>query len=173
VRDNKRAGSVINNLRAMVSKRPASRERCDIHELVHEVVDLMRSELMEARIEVRTEMADMPLHVQAARVELQQVLVNLFLNAIHAMKDTLPEARQIVVKTRQETNRVRICLRDHGHGIAPDRLPRIFEPFRSTKSNGLGMGLSICRRIIEGNGGRIEARNHADGACFTCDLPLV
>ncbi len=172
VRDDKRAGGVIHNLRAMVSKRPAVHESCDLNELVREVVELMRSEAIEAKIEVRATLAPELPSVQAARIELQQVLVNLLVNAVHAMEATPPELRIIEIETRAERDGVVLAVRDRGHGIPPERLPSVFAPFFSTKPNGLGMGLSICRRIMESHAGRIEARNHDDGgATFSFTLP--
>lgn len=172
VRDDKRAGNVIHNLRAMISKRPAVREVCCLNELVHEMIELMRSEMMEAKIEVRLSLgSDLPL-VEAVRVELQQVLVNLLLNAAHAMEGTPRESRIIEVETRAEAKGVMVLVRDRGRGIVPAQLAAIFEPFFSTKASGLGMGLSICRRIIENHAGHIEAGNHDDGgAIFSFVLP--
>jgi len=173
VRDDKRAGNVIQNLRAMVSNRPAVRETCSLNALVDEVIDLTRSEMIEAQIEVKTALAPELPSVEAARVELQQVLVNLLINATHAMEGTPPERRIIEVSTRVEGDSVAAIVRDRGHGIPPERVSAIFAPFFSTKSSGLGMGLSICRRIIENHGGRIEARNHEDGgAAFYFTLPI-
>ena len=173
VRDDKRAGNVIHNLRAMVSKRPALREACCLNELVGEVIDLVRSEAIEEKIEVRSRLArELPL-VEAARVELQQVLVNLLVNAVHATKGTPPERRIIEVETRREGDCVAVLVADRGHGIPPERISSIFDPFISTKASGLGMGLSICRRIIENHAGRIEARNREDeGAIFRFTLPI-
>ena len=172
VRDDKRAGAVIHNLRDMVSKRPSVRERCRLDELVLEVLELMHSEMLEAKIEVRSALAPELPFVEVARVELQQVLVNLLVNARHAMEATPPDLRIIEVETHAEADAVGIVVRDRGHGIPPERLPIVFNPFVSTKTSGLGMGLSICRRIIENHGGRIEARNHADGgATFRFTLP--
>ncbi len=171
VRDDKRAGAVIHNLRAMVSKRPAIREACYLNDIVRDVLELMRSEMIEAKIEVRPVLASELPGVNAARVELQQVLVNLLVNARHAMEATPTELRFIEVKTRVEADVVVVEVRDRGHGIPPERLPAIFAPFFSTKASGLGMGLSICRRIIESHAGRIEARNHeAGGAVFSFSL---
>ena len=174
VRDDKRAGSVIQNLRAMVSKRPTVRETCSVNELVGEVLDLMRSELIEAKIEVRLVLAPELPSVEAARVELQQVLVNFLVNAVHAMEATPPGRRFIELGTRAERGGVVVTVRDQGHGIPPERLPSVFNPFFSTKASGLGIGLSICRRIIENHAGRIEARNLDDGgASFTFSLPAI
>ncbi|MDR3404999.1 MAG: ATP-binding protein [Chthoniobacter sp.] len=173
VRDDKRAGNVIQSLRAMVNKRPVLRETCCLNELASEVVELMRSEAIEARIEVRPTLAPAMPCVEAARVELQQVLVNLFVNAVQAMEATPPELRVIDVETSTRSGFAVVAVRDRGHGIPPERLPVIFNSFFSTKVSGLGMGLSICRRIIENHGGHIEARNHDDGgATFSFALPV-
>lgn len=174
VRDDKRAGNVIHNLRAMVSKRPAAREACCLNKLVREAVELIRSEMIEAKVEVRSVLEpDLPF-VEVARVELQQVLMNLLINAIQAMEETPLKFRIIEVETRAEANIVAVVVRDRGHGIPTERLPAIFDPFFSTKPSGLGMGLSICRRIIENHAGRIEARNHNDGgASFSFTLPAT
>ena len=172
VRDNKRAGGVIHNLRAMVSKRPAVPETCQLNELVTEVLELMHAELIGERIAVRSALAPELPEVELARVELQQVLVNLLLNAVQAMKETPAEQRSIEVSTKVESGQLVISIRDRGHGISPDRLATVFDPFVSTKQNGLGMGLSVSRRIIENHGGRIAALNHAEGgAVFTFTLP--
>lgn len=174
VRDDKRAGSVIHHLRAMINKRPAAPEACGLNELVHEVLDLMRSEMIEAKIDVRPVFAPELPWVRAARVELQQVLVNLLVNAVHAMEATPPELRVIEVETRAEEDVIVVSVRDRGHGLPPERLSEIFAPFFSTKANGLGMGLSICRRIIENHAGRIEAHNHdGGGATFSFALPIA
>jgi len=173
-RDDKRAGAVIHNLRAMICKRTATREICCLHELVHEVVDLMRSAMLEAGIELRVQLAPALLPVEAARVELQQVLLNLLLNATHAMEQTPAALRFIEVATQEQGVAVVLSIRDRGHGISPERLDTIFDPFYSTKSSGLGVGLSICRRIIENHGGHIEARNCEDGgALFRFSIPTA
>jgi PAS domain S-box-containing protein len=174
VRDDKRAGAVVHNLRAMVGKRPVVRETCCLNGLVQEVIELLHGEMVEAKVEVRPALAPDSPRVEAIRVELQQVLVNLLLNAIHAMTDTPPGHRCIDLETRLDADAVVVSIRDHGHGIPPERLTRIFDPFYSTKTDGLGMGLSICRRIIENHAGCLEGRNHADGgACFFFALPIA
>lgn len=174
VRDDKRAGGVIHNLRAMVSKRPARREICHLNELLHEVVDLMHSEIIEAKVDVRFSAAlDLP-PVEVVRVELQQVIVNLLLNAVHAMESTPAKSRILEVETHQIADGVVVNIRDHGPGIPPERLRAIFDSFFSTKASGMGMGLSICRRIIENHAGHINARNHTDGgAIFSISLPVA
>ena len=174
VRDDKRAGGVIQNLRAMVSKRPAVRETCTFNELVREVLELMHAELIGERIEVRPSLAPVLPCVEAARVELQQVLVNFLVNAVHAMKETPSADRIIEIETSLGASGVLVRVRDRGHGIPPERLASIFQPFISTKATGLGIGLSICRRIIHNHGGEIEARNHdRGGAIFSFALPIA
>lgn len=174
VRDDKRAGTVIHNLRAMVSKRPVVRETCCLNELVHEVMELMQSEMMGERIEVRPVLAPALPRVEGARVELQQVLVNLLLNAAQAMKDTPGELRHIEIETLAGDGAVTVSVRDHGCGIPLERLRTVFNPFYTTKAAGLGMGLAICRRVIETHAGRIEAHNHEDGgATFSFTLPAT
>lgn len=173
VRDDKRAGHIIHSLRQMVSKRPTIREACCLNELVQEVIELMNGELLSERIEVHTSLAAGLSAVEVARVELQQVLMNLLINAVHAMKNTPPERRFIEVRTELAGDTVTVAVRDQGHGVPYTRLSNIFDPFVSTKAGGLGMGLSICKRIVENHGGRIEAFNHdAAGACFRFSLPL-
>ena len=173
-RDDKRAGHVIQNLSAMVSKRPAVREMCSLNDLVREVLDLIKAELIAERIEVRLTLApDLPL-VHAARVELQQVLVNFVMNAVHAMAETPPSERFLEIGTEVTPTAVALSVRDHGHGIPPDSVSSIFDPFFSTKPAGLGMGLSICRRIIGNHAGHISARsNEEGGATFSFALPKL
>lgn len=174
VRDDKRAGHVIQNLRDMMSKRPVERESCCLNELASEVIELMHGEVVAANIEIRAMLAPGVPFVEAARVELQQVLVNLILNAVQAMKDTAADQRFIELETQHDTLNVTLSVRDRGHGIPPERVTSVFAPFFSTKTDGLGMGLAICRRIIESHRGRIEASNHANGgALFRFTLPIA
>jgi C4-dicarboxylate-specific signal transduction histidine kinase len=172
-RDGKRAGHVIHNLRQMLRKCPAEREACSLNELAAEVAQLMQAELVGQGVDVRWHLAAGLPCVDAARVELQQVLVNLVVNAIHAMEDTPPGLRSIGITTRRIDEGVELAIRDHGHGLPPDRLADMFDPFVSTKPSGLGMGLSISRRIIEAHAGRLEAQSHDDGATFRFWLPAA
>ena len=170
IRDDKRAAAVIQNLRSMLSKRPGAREKCCINTLVREVLELLQGELL-GQI-VHLDLPDGLPSVDAVRVELQQVLVNLLLNAVQAMSEAQPDARRIEIATSLHLESVFITVRDHGCGIPAARMQDVFEPFFTTKANGLGMGLSICRHIAESYGGRMEARNHAGGgAAFSLLLP--
>lgn len=173
VRDTKRAGGVIQNLRGMISKRPAVHETCCLNELVREVMELMHAAFVGEKIGLRLSLAPVLPRVEAGRVELQQVLVNLLINAVHAMKDTPSADRCIEIETSVGASGVAVRVRDRGHGIPAGRLASIFEPFVSTKANGLGMGLSICRRIIANYAGHLAAQNHDDGgASFRFSLPI-
>jgi PAS domain S-box-containing protein len=173
VRDDKRAGSIIHNLRDLVSKRPADREPCCLNEVAREVIALMRSEMIEAQIEIRLLLAPCLPRIHAARVELQQVMVNLLVNAVHAMKGFAGPLRIIEVETCADGRSVHVAIRDRGVGISLEQSADIFDPFVSTKTSGLGMGLSICRRIIENHGGRIDAGNRdGGGASFSFALPI-
>jgi PAS domain S-box-containing protein len=172
IRDDKRAGNVIHNLRGMITKRPALREACSLNEVVGEVIALMRSEIIEAQVDIRPQLSPQLPLVAADRVELQQILVNLLVNALHALEGAPEENRLIEVETRLDESFVVVTVRDRGRGIPAERLPLIFDSFVSTKENGLGLGLSICRRIIEGNAGSIEARNNDDGRGATLRFRL-
>ena len=174
IRDDKRAGGVIHNLRRMLNNTPAVPEACSLNDLVCEVAVFLNGEMLSQKIELRQALAPALPRVQMAPVELQQVLVNLLLNAAQAMKDTPRERRQIDIETRGGDGAVTVSIRDHGCGIPVEQMSKIFEPFHTTKSSGLGMGLALCRRLIEAHGGRIEAGNHeAGGATFSFSLPAL
>jgi two-component system, LuxR family, sensor kinase FixL len=113
--------------------------------------------------------------VRGDRVQLQQVVLNLLLNAFDAMKDTHPGKREVIIRAQTNSTRVvEISVRDHGIGLTSDNLAKIFDPFYTTKRDGLGMGLSISRSIIEAHGGRLWAENNADrGATFYFTVPAI
>ena len=172
IRDDKRAGGVIHNLRAMLNNVPVVPEPCSLNDLVREVGEFLNGEMLGERIELRQTLEPGLPCVLAAPVEIQQVLVNLLLNAAHAMKDTPCEARYIEIETSSESCAAKLSIRDHGCGIPEENLGKIFNRFYSTRSSGLGIGLAICRRLIESHGGRINARNHeSGGAIFSFSLP--
>ena len=173
VRDDKRAGAVIHQLRAMVTKERSTCERCDMNQIIREVLEMMHSEMIEEGVHLRVMLTSEPCVIEARRVELQQVLMNLVLNGIQAMKETAPPSRTIEIHTQIAGPRVLTAVIDHGPGIPPDRLAKVFEPFYSTKPDGLGIGLALCRRIVEGHAGTIQATTALQGgACFTFLLPL-
>lgn len=174
VRDDKRAGEVIQRLRLLLHKSEVVRERFRVQESIREVLGLMRGELDAQGIAVRVELIpDLP-PVEAGCVETQQVIMNLLVNAARALSESPPEQRQIRIRAeRHDGDAVVVSIEDTGPGVAPDALSRLFEPFFTTKSGGLGMGLAICRRIVEAHGGRIWGENAVDGARFSFTLPLA
>jgi signal transduction histidine kinase len=172
IRDGNRAGDVILRMRALFKKARTAKERLDINEAIEEVVILTQSEARRSKVALRMELAsDLPT-VMGDRVQLQQVVVNLILNAIEAMSPAVDRKRDIVVRTqRGEGNEVRVAVQDSGIGIDPKSAEQIFGAFHTTKPDGLGMGLSISRSIIESHGGRLWAvSNEGPGATFQFSL---
>jgi signal transduction histidine kinase/GAF domain-containing protein len=174
LRDAKRAADVISRLRALFKKSAAPRERVDINEAISEVIALTRHEVQARSVALRTELsADVP-PVIGDRVQLQQVVLNLVLNSAEAMSSVEGRPRELVVATSREgTDELRVAVRDSGIGLDPDAGPRLFEAFYTTKRDGMGMGLSIARSIVESHGGRLwAAPNEGPGATFVFTLPL-
>ena len=174
VKDGNRASQVIGRIRALVKKLPPRRERLDINTAIFEVIALTRSELQRNRVELRTRLAsDLPI-VSADRVQLQQVILNLIVNAVEAMSGVGDRPRELVVGTGGgDANEVFVEVRDSGPGLDPANLPRLFDSFYTTKPEGMGMGLSISRSIIEAHGGRLWATaNEPHGAVFRFTLPV-
>ena len=172
--DSKRAGDVIGRIRALIKKAPPRTESLEINEVILEVIALTRGEAMQHGVSVRTQLAAGLPFVEADRVQLQQVILNLTINAVEAMRDASEGARELLIATCADaSNGVRVSLCDSGPGLDPLSLERPFDAFYTTKSSGLGMGLSICRSIIEAHGGRIWASaNEPRGAVFHFTLPL-
>ena len=172
IRDDKRAGEVIRNLRAMLSGSPAPHEPACLNELVTEAIAFLGPDLAGQGVELQLDFTSHPLRIRAARVEIQQLLANLISNATQAMSETPAERRRIIIQTSTSGGMVNVWVRDHGCGIPPEHLDRIFEPFHTTRANGLGMGLAICRRIAEAHHGGIQASNdESGGAVFSFWLP--
>jgi PAS domain S-box-containing protein len=172
--DSKRAGDVIGRIRDLIKKAPPRKEGLEINEAILEVIALTRGEVVQNGVSVRTQLAEgLPL-IQADRVQLQQVILNLIINAIEAMSGASEGARELLISTGGDaSNGVLVSLRDSGPGLDPASLECLFDAFYTTKSSGLGMGLSICRSIIEAHGGRIWAgANEPRGAVFHFTLPL-
>lgn len=174
VRDDKRAGEVIHRLRALLRKEPPVRSPFALSDAVREVEQLVRSELSEGDIRLHLELASPEVQVEAVRVELQQVLMNLILNAAQAIKGRPLDQREILVTAALGEEGVRIGVLDKGPGIAPENFATLFEPFVSSRVNGMGMGLSICRRLVHNNRGRIQAENRPEGgAAFYFTVPVT
>jgi PAS domain S-box-containing protein len=172
VKDVKRAGEIISRIRQLFKKGPSHRELVDVNEIIREMIVLLRGETTRYNMFVRTGLAaDLP-HVMADRVQLQQVLMNLMINGIDAMKD-VDGTRELVIKSQHAQNeQVVVTVTDSGVGLPPQQAEQIFNAFFSTKPHGTGMGLRISRSIIESHGGRLwAAANSPRGASFHFTLP--
>jgi C4-dicarboxylate-specific signal transduction histidine kinase len=172
VRDGNRAGDVISRMRALFKKARTAKERLDINEAIEEVVILTQSEVRRNKVSLRTELAATLPPVAGDRVQLQQVVVNLILNGIEAMSTLEDRARELVITTeRGKGDEVRVAVHDVGLGLNPQHAERMFEAFYTTKPDGLGVGLSISRSIVENHGGRLWAvPNDGPGATFQFTL---
>jgi signal transduction histidine kinase len=171
--DDLRAGTVIDHVRNLVRKEQAHWGSLSINQVVGEVLNLMRSDLQYRRVIVSTRLGEPPAIVWADRVQLQQVLLNLIINACDAMNDRQPNERLLVISTAGD-GEARIEVRDQGTGIPPDALTSIFDPFVTTKHDGLGLGLAICRTIVTDHHGQMWAVNNPDrGATVIVSLPLA
>ncbi len=173
VRDGQRASAVVNRIRDLVKKAPPRKNRVEINEAIREVVDLTHSEAMKCGVSVKTELNEALPAVDGDRVELQQVILNLMLNAIEAMRD-MPEGpcNLRIATAKTEAGDLLISVLDSGPGLAPAVRDNLFQAFQTTKPTGLGLGLSICRSIIEAHEGRLWATDNAPrGAVFQFTLP--
>src|SRR5712672_1210964 len=167
VKEGNRAGEVVGRVRALIKKAPVRKDAVEINDALLEVIALTRTEAANNSVSVRTQLAEGLPRVQGDRVQLQQVLLNLIINAIEAMRDVGEDERELLISTRNERDGVSVEVRDSGPGFAPAALERVFEAFYTTKPNGLGLGLSICRSIIEAHNGQLWARpNVPRGAIF-------
>jgi PAS domain S-box-containing protein len=174
VKDGNRAGQVISRISDLTKKAPPRSDRLEINGATREVIEFTRAEAVKSRVSVRTELADRLPLVQGDRVELQQVILNLVMNGIEAMQSLEDRPRELVIRSVQdETQQVRVSVTDCGVGFSAENADRLFTAFFTTKSNGMGMGLSICRSIIEGHNGRLWATaNPSHGATFQFTLPV-
>ncbi len=171
--DDRRAAEVIDRVRSLVKKDGTKLQPLSTNQVVSEVLALARADMRHRGVVVSTRLCEPSPLALADRVQLQQVILNLVMNACDAMTETSPGERLLVVSTAMGAE-ARIEVRDRGSGIAPDMLARLFEPFVTTKPDGLGLGLAICRSIVMAHGGRISALNNSErGATFVVSLPLA
>jgi PAS domain S-box-containing protein len=174
INDGIRASEVVRRVRALANKADTEKVPLDVNDVVREVATLVQSELISHRISLRTELAPTPLNILGDRVQLQQVIINLVMNGIEAMQPVAGRPLELVIRSGQEgICRAFLSVADCGVGISGDDMDRLFKAFFTTKSGGMGMGLSICRSIVEAHGGCLSAsRNEGPGATFQVALPM-
>jgi signal transduction histidine kinase len=173
VKGGNRAGEVISRIRDLFKKAPPRQDQWEINGAIREVIELTRGEAMKNGVTVQTELPDHLPHIHGDRVQLQQVILNLIINAIQAMSGLTEGVRELHIGTESAgPEGVHVAVRDSGPGLSAENLQRLFEPFYTTKENGMGMGLPICRSIIEDHGGRLSATGlHPHGAVFQFTIP--
>ena len=173
VNDTDRASDVVDRIGSLIKKAPPRKEVVDLNAAILEVTALTHSEAVKTGVTVGTQLAGELPRIQCDRVQLQQVMLNLIVNAIQSMSGVEDGNRELHISTVSiEPEGVCVAVRDTGHGLRPESLPRLFEPFYTTKPDGMGMGLSICRSIIEAHGGRLWAtRCEPRGALFQFTIP--
>ena len=173
VKSGVQASEVVDRIRALVKKAPPRTDKLEINEAVLEVIGLTRNEMSKNGVSVRTQLAESLPAIQGDRVQLQQVILNLLINAMEAMSAMSEGPRDLLISTaKTDSEGVLVAVRDSGPGLAPESVERLFEPFYTTKPGGLGMGLSICHSIIESHHGRLWATaNTPHGAVFQFNLP--
>ena len=169
----RRAAEVIRSLRTLLQKRQAEHLELDLNKIVRETLELERSALISRRVVAQLSLSpDVP-RIVADRVQLQQVLLNLIMNACQAMAEREVEGRHIILRTAREGDQVCVSIQDNGPGIPDGVLERLFEPFFTTRAEGLGLGLAICQSIAVAYGGSLSASNSdGGGAMFELRLPI-
>jgi signal transduction histidine kinase len=175
IRDGNRAGEVIQRLRALTQKTDPQNAPLDINDVINDVVGLVQREVLSHRVRLTLELGAVLNPILGDRVQLQQVIINLIVNSIEAMAAVTERRRELTLTAREhDRDYVLVAVQDSGVGIDPEQLDRVFNPFFTTKSDGMGMGLSICRSIIEAHGGELWASsNDGPGVTFQFTVPFV
>jgi C4-dicarboxylate-specific signal transduction histidine kinase len=172
LRDAKRASEVVERVRNLAKKAPLQRTWVNLNETVEETISLATRELSQNSVSLETQLARNLPRVWADRIQLQQVILNLIINACEALTTVEDEPRKLFVSTASEVEGAALTVRDSGFGIDPQEIEAVFEAFRTTKPGGMGMGLAVSRSIIEGHGGRLWAEpNEPRGAIFKFTIP--
>jgi len=174
VADSRRAGSMLRKLRSWFANGRHDTRELALNDVINDVIEILRGDLLRRGIAVTRRLAPRLPLIRGDRVQLQQVVLNLILNACDAMRDNEPGDRRVLVMTTQCEEGVQLSVEDVGTGIAPDQLGSVFEPFVTTKASGLGLGLALCRSIVHAHDGQLIAENNvARGVTFRCTLPLA
>jgi C4-dicarboxylate-specific signal transduction histidine kinase len=173
VNDADRARDILDRIWDHIKKAPPRKERVDLNQAITDVITLAQGEIIKNAVSVKTHLTQGYPHVEADCVQLQQVVLNLILNAVEAMSSVEQGLRELSISTeQQQAGGVLVSVRDSGPGVAPECIGRVFDALYTTKSGGLGMGLSICRSIINAHGGRLWAEANASrGTVFQFTLP--
>jgi signal transduction histidine kinase len=174
LQDDRRATEVIRRMRSLLKKAPFELKNLDLNDLMRETIQFLSSLAIGRKVELVSVITPDPLPIAGDRIQLQQVILNLAVNAIDAMKDIPAEERRITVRTSRDQNFAELAVSDRGPGIPEDKLKEVFEPFFTSKAEGMGMGLSIARTIVEAHNGQIRAESRdGGGALFRIRIPLV
>jgi PAS domain S-box-containing protein len=168
-----RASAIISRIRGLLQKGTPDRVDLDLNQLVREVTVLLRGELTRNRVSLRVELASELPGVSGDPIQLQQVLINLVMNGVDAMGSLTDRPRELLIRSARNHREVFIQVQDSGEGLDPQQAERIFQPFFTTKPEGIGMGLAISRSIIESHGGRLWAESSSKGALFQFTLPAI
>jgi signal transduction histidine kinase len=173
VRDGKRAAEIIARIRSLTKRTAAHQEKLDLNVIIREVLPLFGDEAKKKSVMIRTCFAEEVLPVLGDRVQLQQVVLNLVMNGIEAMSSITDRSRELLITSRNnDQDQVEVMIEDSGIGLGPDQNARIFDAFYTTKPSGMGMGLSICRSILQAHGGQLWATgNDGPGSTFHFSLP--
>jgi PAS domain S-box-containing protein len=171
VDNNRLAGEIVDGIRALIRREPARKGRLNVNEAIRDVIGLARREATSNGVSIQTQFDDdIPL-IEGDRVQLQQVILNLIMNSVEAMSDMSEGSREILISTGNAGTGVHVAVRDSGPGLAPHTVEQLFDAFYTTKATGLGLGLSICRSIVEAHGGQLRANNNVPrGAVFSFTL---
>jgi C4-dicarboxylate-specific signal transduction histidine kinase len=173
VREDHRASEIIRHTRSLMKKAPFELKNIDLNDIVQETINFVSAIAYLRGIDLRTSLTAVSLPIRGDSIQLQQVIMNLLLNAADAMAQSDPALRRILVSTKRVDRVAELSVSDTGPGIPSDRLASVFDPFFTTKASGMGMGLSIARSIVEAHGGEISVENGSEGgAIFRVKLPI-
>jgi signal transduction histidine kinase len=173
-RDDERASEVIKKLRELLQKRSIEMRPIDINEVLGDLLQFLSVSARHREMFLKTDVAAGLPQVRGDRVQLQQVVMNLVMNALEAMTANPPDRRTVTVRTREQPDGwIEVSVIDAGHGVAPEAVASVFDPFFTTKREGMGLGLSISRSIVITHGGRIWVDANANGATFSFTLPVA